>query len=241
MKKDYALKLTSLGLALLCGATFALGACGDKKNDGSKDTTIDPSTEIITVDPNRDTAMQTFPIETLPPEDDTVREPIDNPRATMMIKYYYDLAMQVYNWIYVDCMPVSADGGVEKDGYTYYPIVAVFETALLDDATIETYEDFTDYIYALFDKPIADVLVADARAYYRDINGTLYARTIESVSDTDGEQSAKEAFLSKYTSNLFRYTVKETKTVDGNTTVVFHDYVFENTDAGWRFTSFPLN
>lgn len=240
MKKDFVLKFTSLGLALLCGASFALSACGGKGN-GKTETTEDPSTEIITAAPNQDTEGPDVPVETLPPEDDTVREPVDNPRAAMMVKYYYDLAMQVYNWIYVECMPITTDGGVEKDGYTYYPIVAVFESALLDGATIETYKDFTDYIYAIFDKPIADILVADSRENYRDINGTLYAKAIGSETGSGDEQIEKEGFLSKYTSDLFRYTIKETKTVDGNTTVVFNDYVYENTAAGWRWTSFPLN
>ena len=240
MKKDFALKFTSLSLALICGASFALGSCGNKKN-GANDVTEDPSTEIITADPNRDTVQQTFPIETLPVEDDSVREPVDNPRAEMMIKYYYDLAMQVYNWVYVECMPITVENGVEQDGNVYYPIVAVFETALLNDATIETYKDFTDYIYEIFDKPIADVLVSDTRANYRDINGTLYAKPIQSDAEEEDAQSTKEAFLSKFTSGMFRYTVKETKTVDGNTTVVFHDYVYENVDSGWRFTSFPLD
>lgn len=238
MKKDFVLKLTSLGLALLCGASFALSACGGKGN-GKTETTEDPSTEIITAAPNRDTDGPDVPVETLPLEDDTVREPVDNPRAAMMVKYYYDLAMQVYNWIYVECMPITIDGGVERDGYTYYPIVAVFETALLDGATIETYKDLTDYIYAIFDKPIADILVADSKENYRDINGTLYAKAIDADAQEDG--SDKDAFLSKYTSDLFRYTIKETKTIDGNTTVVFNDYVYENTAAGWRWTTFPLN
>lgn len=239
MKKDFALKLTSLGLALLCGATFALSSCGDKA-DGKTETTEDPSTEIITADLDKETTIDDLPVVTVPVEDDEAREPVDNPRAEMMVKYYYDLAMQVYNWIYVECMPITTEGGVEQDGDTYYPIVAVFETALLNDATIETYKDLTDYISAIFDESIATVLISDTRANYRDINGTLYAKPIEGGAES-GEKTEKEAFLSKFTSNLFRYTVKETKTVDGNTTVVFHDYVYENTDAGWRFTSFPLN
>ncbi len=238
MKKDFALKLTSLGLALLCGATFALGACGNKKDDHKPETTEDPNTEIITADPGSITE-DTFPIETLPPEDDSVREPVDNPRAAMMVKYYYDLAMQVYNWIYVECMPIMVENGVEEDGATYYPIVAAFETALLNDATIETYKDFTDYISAIFDKPIADVLIADARENYRDINGTLYCKPIETIAVTDPSVTS-EAFLSKFASDSFRYTVKETKTVDGNTTVTFSDYVYENTSHGWLWTSFPL-
>lgn len=238
MKKDFTLKLTSLGLALVLGAAFAFGSCSGKNNDGKPETTEDPNTEIITADLSKITE-DTLPVETLPPEDDTVREPVDNPRAAMMVKYYYDLAMQVYNWIYVECMPITVDNSVEQDGDTYYPIVAVFETALLNDATIETYKDFTDYISAIFDKPIADMLIADARENYRDINGTLHCKVIES-NVTDDPTVTSEAFLSKFTSDLFRYTVKETKTVDGNTSVVFRDYVYENTSYGWLWTKFPL-
>lgn len=238
MKKDFVLKFTSLGLALICGATFALSACGGEKG-GDSETTPDPATEILTADPTPDTEKETFPIVTLPPEDDSVREPVDNPRAQMMVKYYYDLAMQVYNWAYVECMPITVDNGVDEDGDTYYPIVAVFETALLNDATIETYSDLTEYISEIFDKPIADVIISEVSKNYRDINGTLHCKVIETRED-DESRGTMEEFLSKFSSNLFRYTVKETKTVDGDTSVTFHDYVFENTSYGWRFTSFPI-
>lgn len=239
MKKDFAFKITSLGLALLCGATFALGSCGDKKGNDENETTEDPSTEIITADPAGQTETDSIPLQTLPVEDDSVREPVDEPRAQMLVKYYYDLAMQVYNWVYTECMPITVEGGVEQDGDIYYPVVAVFETALLDDATIETYDDLKAYISALFDKPIADILIDATKANYRDINGVLYSKPI-STSEENNNQVTREEFLSAVGSESFRYTVKETATVDGETTVVFKDYIYKNTAYGWLWTAFPL-
>ncbi len=240
MNKNFAVKITSLGLALLCGATFALSACGDKEESSNKETE-DPSTEILTADPNVKVTEDTFPIETLPPEDENVREPVDNPRAEMMVKYYYDLAMQAYGWVYTECMPITGEDGVEIDGETYYPIVTVFETALLDNATIETYNDLTDYINAIFDKAIAEVIVADTVENYRDIDGVLHCRIFDPKTDDSADaEITTEAFLSKVGSESFRYTVKETVMKDGETTVYFHDYVYENTSNGWRWTAFPL-
>ena len=237
MNKNSIVKITSLGLALICGATFAFSSCGDKADNKE---TIDPSTEIITADPNAKVTEDTLPLQTLPPEDEDVREPVDNFRAEMMVKYYYDLGIQVYNWVYTECMPINGEG-VEVDGETYYPIAAVFETALLNDAIIKTYDDLTHYIYALFDKPIAEVIAADAAANYRDIDGMLHCKILEPAGEetTDAEVT-KEYFLSKFTSDSFRYTEKVTTMKDGETSVTFNDYVFENTANGWRLTAFPL-
>ncbi len=240
MKKEFAVKVTSLGLALLCGATFALSACGDK-GEKKPDETKDPSTVIITAGTDEQAPIETIPLVTDPVEDDSVREPVDSPRAEMLVKYYYDLAMQVYNWIYVECMPITVDNGIEQDGDMYYPIVAVFETALLDNATIKTYSDLESYIRAIFEKPLADVLVADSLESYRDIDGALYCKGVDyQPEDTSDAQVTAEAFLSDMGSDHFRYTIKETTMKDGETTVVYHDYIYENTSNGWRWTAFPI-
>ncbi len=261
MKDKFTFKLTALFLALLLGALFALASCGKGKGADETSDTTNETVDTDTGAQTKETEADTDPMDSESLPDENERVPVSNPQAEAMVKHYFDLAMQVYDWLYESHMPVSEDAYAEEDGAKYYPVIGMSETPILDGGSIETYDDLCDYIYELFDGDIARILVSKSDGCYRDINGRLHCRIdsedVENSEDGNGESDVENGdgepadtedtvteryFVSLVSKDAVRYTLEQKRERAGEEPeTVYIDYIFSNTSGGWCWTVFPLD
>ena len=181
-------KITALLLVILI--LILSVSCGNHTSEGN----ISPETE----EKAPEGAKETTPVETdaketetLPP--DEPRTPVENDEATEFIEYQYARAVEAFEWITKENMPINIRVAFGENGATYYKTANGMTYALLDNSSITTFSLLEKYLRGIFDTKIADELVETAKIHYADFDGYLccleFGPDIETIYPTDeGEE-----------------------------------------------------
>ncbi len=213
--------LKKILIALLTLGMVFVVACKPQ----SEKPNVDP--DIIQGDENGDEQPQ--------PADPTNPHNAENLKE--FIEQRYAAAKEAYFWFTVNSMP-PADDNVdinnikEIDGLYYYKTGA---------ENINSLDDLEKYLKTLFSDEIADVLMKANGNHYIDIDGELWATDAQRgtniyVGDVIFSITEKTDDKIVYTANV-EIINPESKEVEG---VDVHDYVYEKTDDGWKWTQFSI-
>ena len=144
----------------------------------------------------------------------------------------YREAAEVYDWFDLCPMPVSGETVTFGD-YSYQPSA---------QADITTYAQLKARLTSLFSDEIVEKLLGGTPPLYRDINGRLYVLEAARGSDInllDKTVAAAQGDADHWTVTLTFYA--DSYDIDPSAAVIGwskETLNYENTAAGWRFTSF---
>ncbi len=182
-------KITALLLSILI--LILAASCGGGGNTEGEGTS--PETEVKVPDvPKETTPVETEAKETEPIPPEEPRTPVENKEATEFIEYQYARAVEAFEWITKENMPINKRVAFGENGATYYKTANENTYALLDNSAITSFSLLEKYLRGIFDTKIADELVEMAKIHYADYEEYLccleFGPDIETIYPTDPEE-----------------------------------------------------